>query len=262
MKITFAHRLDRNNVGDYWCSPIHYYRNNLPYYTDHLEIKKIKSKMLDNFDPIIVGGGGLIGEIKFDQRLREIAESHKSKLKVLWGVGDNVTRTKEKTDFLSYIYKYDLIGIRDYIKGHESIWVPCVSCKSDLFDKYNDSKVRNEVVYFEHLYNPISREIIKNYPGPVMTNNGSDFEGVIQFLSSTRYVFTNSYHGAYWAQLLGKKVITNSWSTKFLNMKHSTVIAAPKEWHSKMNEAKTYDILQEYRNKNDEFFNKIKERLS
>lgn len=211
--------------------------------------------------PLIIGGGGLIGEKKFDAALRSIANENQSKLKVLWSPGDNVSKPEEPRDFLNYIYKFDLVGIRDYIKGHENIWVPCVSCKSNLFDKYYNYKQRNEVVYFEHLYKPISREIIKNFPGPVMTNNGKDFEGVIAFLASANYVFTNSYHGAYWAQLLGKKVISNSWSSKFKNMKHPVVIGEQKQWHTIMNTAKSYDIIDEYRKTNDNFFNKIKERI-
>jgi hypothetical protein len=262
MKITFAHRIDRNNVGDYWSCPIHYYSEYLSgYELSKIEIKKIKGKMHSQTSPLIIGGGGLIGEKKFDAALRSIAEENQSKLKIIWAAGDNVSKPEEPRDFLSYIYKFDLVGIRDYIKGHEKNWVPCVSCKSKYFDIYYDSKIRNEVVYFEHLYKPISREIIKKYPGPVMTNNGIDFEGVISFLSSANYVFTNSYHGAYWAQLLGKKVISNSWSTKFKNMKHPVAIAEQKHWHDIMNTTQSYNILQEYRNKNDEFFNKIKERL-
>jgi len=94
-----------------------------------------------------------------------------------------------------------------------------------------------------------------------MTNNGYDLESVIQFLSTGEFVITNSYHGAYWAQLLGRKVISSSWSTKFLNMKHQVILANPNEWYSKMDQATSYDILEEYRDCNDKFFKKIVQAL-
>jgi len=258
IKIYFSHRIDTNNVGDYWSCPILYYQQYLPNYfeAEKFEIKKVKEKQLTNTSPLIIGGGGLIGEPKFDKILRNVAENHSSKLKVLWGVGDNET-SKEKKDFLEYIFKYDIVGIRDYLKGYEDYWVPCVSCKSDLFDKYKGITPRNEIVYYQHLYRPLPQEIIKQRPGPMMTNNGFDFESVIAFLSQGEYVITNSYHGAYWAMLLGKKVIASSWSTKFLNMKHKPVLANPKDWFNLLPNARSFDILDEYRNKNDKFFQKI-----
>ena len=55
---------------------------------------------------------------------------------------------------------------------------------------------------------------------PVMKNNKMNFEDVIAFLGSAETVVTDSYHGAYWAQLLGKNVHVASWSVKFDHMKH------------------------------------------
>jgi len=261
--VLFSHRIDQNNVGDYWSTPFHYYSEYLPkgMTPEKIEIKKIKEKSYTNLSPLIIGGGGLIGEKKFDAILRNIADYHQSHLKILWGVGDNVSKKGESTDFLDYIYKYDIVGIRDYIKGHENIWVPCSSCKSTLFDKYKSVKPKNRIVYFQHLYKPFPQEIIKTKPGPLMTNNGYDLESVIQFLSTGEFVITNSYHGAYWAQLLGRKVISSSWSTKFLNMKHQVILANPNEWYSKMDLATSYDILEEYRDCNDKFFKKIVQAL-
>lgn len=250
--------MDKNNVGDYWSSPIHYYSEYLSHHeSNKTEIKKIKGKLYNNISPIVIGGGGLIGEIKFDAILRSVLKNHKSKLKVIWGAGDNVSRPNESTDFLNYIFDFDLVGIRDYIKGYENYWLPCVSCKSNLFDKYRVTKPRNEIVYFQHLYKPFNQEIIKNFPGPLMTNNGTDLESVLQFLSSGEYVITNSYHGAYWAQLLGKKVLASSWSSKFKNFRDPIVLSEPKDWYANLAKAKSHDILEEYRERNDLFFQKF-----
>lgn len=262
MKLTFSHRIDTNNVGDYWSCPLSYYQEYLSaHITERLEIKKIKPRIYNQTNPLIIGGGGLIGETKFDAILRSILNSHQSKLKVIWAAGDNVSKAHEPTDFLSYIFKFDLVGIRDYIKGYEQYWLPCVSCKSPLFDKYKNTNPRNEIVYFQHLYKPFNQEIIRNKPGPLMTNNGTDLESVLQFLSTGEYVITNSYHGAYWAQLLGKKVISSAWSSKFKNFRDPIVLSDPKDWYSNLTKAKSYDILEEYREHNDVFFQKFLNKL-
>jgi len=191
-----------------------------------------------------------------------ILTNSNSHCKVLWGVGDNVSSMERKSlDFLSYIQKYDLVGIRDYIKDLEHLWVPCASCKSSYFDKFKGIESTNDIVYFQHLYKPFPQDIIKKNPGPLMTNNGCDFENVLRFLASGEYVITNSYHGAYWAQLLGKRVIVTPWSTKFLKMKYPVVCSQPSEWFDKLKYTKSYEILEECREANDNFFKKILSNL-
>jgi exopolysaccharide biosynthesis predicted pyruvyltransferase EpsI len=54
-----------------------------------------------------------------------------------------------------------------------------------------------------------------------MSNHEFDFEKVIRFLASGKVVVTNSYHGAYWAILLGCRVcLYHAFSIKFKKMKH------------------------------------------
>ena len=53
-------------------------------------------------------------------------------------------------------------------------------------------------------------------------NIGDSHQDLIQnisFISSARYVITNTYHGAYWSMLMGKKVILyDLWSTRFAGL--------------------------------------------
>ena len=59
---------------------------------------------------------------------------------------------------------------------------------------------------------PITMDIVhyKNTQWPVIDghNNRCTMEEALRFLGSGEIVVTDSYHGAYWATLLGRKVLT------------------------------------------------------
>lgn len=253
MEINFLHRKTLDNVGDYWSCPSHYYKD----FSNQkiFDIKKFKDSDL-NSKALIIGGGGLLGAKTFDKTMRKISK-WKNK-KVLWAVGDNVHTSKCNPNFLDYVFDYDVVGIRDYIKGYEKYWLPCVSCKHPVFDKYISNKIIHKYVYFEHYGFPFKTDIKEKYPAPCMSNAGTNIEEKIYFLSRSEYVFTNTYHGAYWALLLGKKVICTDWSSKFNNMKHSPVVCAEDKFFDSMQYATSYNILSDYRNLNDIFFNNVK----
>ena len=46
-----------------------------------------------------------------------------------------------------------------------------------------------------------------------------DENKTIEFIGSGDVVVTNSYHGAYWATLLGKVVVAFPWASKFYGLK-------------------------------------------
>lgn len=249
--IDFVHRYDNKNVGDYWCSPITYYNFEN---SNRYDIKKYVKKHIQSNNKVILGGGGLLGDNIFTPLIKKI--TNKPVTKIVWSAGDN-SPNENLSLLLSQIKKFNLVGIRDYIKGYEDLWVPCVSCKSDLFDKYLNANVTEDFVYYIHKDRAVSQETLKKYPGKILTNQTIDFETVIKFLSSANTVYTNTYHGVYWAQLLKKQVVAQQWSTKFKYMKYVPRIVDSADWHSTNIKTETYDILNEYRNKNDIFFNKV-----
>lgn len=80
---------------------------------------------------------------------------------------------------------------------------------------------KNKIVVYEHKYHPL------NLTQYLKLNNSSNFEDVIEFLSSSEIIITNTYHGVYWGTLLNKKVlIINPFSTKFDNLRypHKTIV--------------------------------------
>lgn len=244
-----VHRKVKDNVGDYFCNPSRYF--NFP--------DCISGELMYNDFPvkeniIVIGGGGLIHK-KFQLHIQSILDK-KPKISVLWGIGHNfgkkhVSKLGGDVYYPNWIKKATLVGIRDYIEGHYDTYLPCVSCMHSAFDKTYE--VKNDIVYFTHAFK-------SKYSGkvaPHLKNNEMNFDKVIEFLGSGNTVVTDSYHGAYWAQLLGKNVIVSSWSVKFNHMKY-----APAFINSINDEVPTVDnsvkgFLNECRNLNIDFYKKF-----
>ena len=207
-----VHRKVNNNVGDLYCNPSRYF-----------DLGEVSSEELlyNNSDiknnTLVIGGGGLIHK-KFSNHIKNLLDKN-PKNSVLWGIGHNFGpkfESKSLTDpyYPNWTKSCTLVGIRDYIIGHYDTYLPCVSCMHPAFNKKYTEE--HEVVYFTHAFK--SKYAGSNFPH--MKNNEMNFDKVISFLASGRTVVTDSYHGAYWAQLLGKNVHTVSWSVKFNYMKH------------------------------------------
>lgn len=170
--------------------------------------------------------------------------------RVLWGAGINSKDLKEDSyslNYPSYITKFHLVGVRDWDTDYR--WVPCVSCMHPAFDKKYE--IKNEVVWFEHKKRLIDNKWMDLIPAPRMLNTGQNFDQIIEFLGSAETVITNSYHGVYWATLLGKKVVCIPWSSKFNMFKHPPIMANERNWHISIQDAVSYpDALTECRNAN------------
>jgi exopolysaccharide biosynthesis predicted pyruvyltransferase EpsI len=77
------------------------------------------------------------------------------------------------------------------------------------------------VIWFEHKKQLIKSTEFGKDPIPRFINSGDNVEETIRLLGSADIIITNSYHGAYWGTLLGRKVIVaDAWSSKFNAMRH------------------------------------------
>ena len=196
------------NIGDAICSP-------LDYFGFPCEVKKVAA---DDYDPaelkdkfIIYGGGGLIHLPSPDynhgvmQYLEEICDL--SPWLVSWGVGHNVHGADKIEYPESFVNRFKMHGVRDY--GQSLNWVPCASCMNKLF--HNRYEIKHDRVAVGH----------GEFPGdvPSMNHVGADPEILIPFIASGEFVYTNSYHGAYWAMLLGRRVhLIEPRSSKFYGL--------------------------------------------
>jgi len=249
MKTYEVHRKVKNNVGDYFCNPGRYF--DFPEYES--------GELLYNGFPItdqtlVVGGGGLIHK-KFSQHI-ELLLDKKPKNAVLWGIGHNFGRkavAKGIKYYPDYIKKCNLVGIRDWIPGHYDSYLPCVSCMHTAFDKQYE--VKHDVVYYTHAF----KSKYEYSKGDIhMSNSNMDFDAVIDFLGSAKTIITDSYHGAFWGQLLEKDVRVLSWSVKFDHMKYQpTLIPHISQWKTSASSPIINGFLEECRDYNNNFYQKV-----
>jgi hypothetical protein len=251
--LTELFRADPTNVGDWHCRPGAYLSYGTP------------SQVADVMSPFaaapdgrhVIGGGGLISDA-FPQ-VEQLTREHGARV-VLWGVGHNLAidiaggyMKSAAIVYPEWMSNAVLVGVRDY--GTRFEWVPCASCLDPHFDA--TAPIAHDVVVFEHKRIPIGIRGV-----PVMRNGGHSLSEALAFLSSGELVVTNSYHGAYWALLLGRRVIVVPFASKFFGFKHAMPLCAPDDWRRHRREAVAYpDALAECRERNIAFHEKVLEAL-
>lgn len=133
----------------------------------------------------------------------------------IWGIGLNY-HDQEQQVFPEWLNKCALVGMRE----HNNPWnyVPCPSCMCGHFDELIGLRPTTRVVVYHHRDYPIATRDFTS-----MTNSCPESESVMKFLASARIVITNTFHGAYWSQLIGRKVIlVKPFSNRFMALKGIT----------------------------------------
>ncbi|GAX36981.1 polysaccharide pyruvyl transferase family protein [Nodularia sp. NIES-3585] len=218
------HVIDSTNIGDLFSAPTKYFT--FPGYTvEQADIRNINVNDIRD-KHIIVGGGGLLYKPFLDSFAKLIESKANTKL-IAWGIGQQSygsSFTHEELhnfDYSQYLTDFDLVGIRDF--NYKDNWVPCASCMHPAFDKKRD--IKHEFVVFSH-----KKFQIKIGNIPQMTNNNQNIEEILDFLGSGETILTSSYHGAYWGILLGRKVLSFPFSSKFHTLKHTPGIFPIQKW--------------------------------
>jgi hypothetical protein len=194
---------ETKNVGDRFCGvSLHVGLNAEPVHFDQ-PAEDTRGRM------VIVGGGGMLYPPM--QHLFKRLFDSKPACVVVWGIGTN-THDVAAAPYPDWLKRCDLVGLRDADSPYD--WAPCASCMSPLFD--NPPPPTRPVVVYRHY----ERKAFPAVPdAPVMLNNVTTMDEAVAFLASGETIVTDSYHGAYWGALLGRRVaLTAKWSTKFHRM--------------------------------------------
>lgn len=247
---------DTLNVGDENSNPVHYFS----FGRDVVKADWPTMRRKYVADNLILGGGFLSRMFDGDTTYFDVAAEVKKVF--VWGIGLNPHKPPNQR----VLDRCTLVGIREF--GHTAIdnekvmYVPCSSCMSPLFDL--DWEVPNEHVFFMHSHASKIADRL-NIDAPVI-NNRLDFVTTIQHIASGKTVVTNSYHGAYWATLLNRKVVViaepGQWDTfrpeKFECFKFPPAFAQPENWRDAAASARTYpDALADSRRANLAFYRKV-----
>lgn len=253
VKIHFVHIFEGQNSGEMLCGVYDYFDAfSQKFLCLQHDIRTLNRRMISSKDWVILGGGGLLGVREDFQDTINFLLNKTYKV-VLWSVGHNshIDRIiNTKIDF----YKFLFYSTRDFNYNDEE-YCPCPSCMSSLLN-IKRSVIRKFGI-IEHLDYSIEEfkfDKIKNSYSP---------RTIMNFIAESECIITNSYHAAYWATLMKKKVIIyKAFSTKFSYYKFEPVFYSG-DLESDFNKAKIYkNALNDSRKINIEFADKIFNAIS
>jgi len=247
MNILSVYRIDRDNIGDMRSAPRLYF----PFLGgDEADFSEMSRHDGERF-AVVVGGGGCVDFHLFAPVVDFVGRGF-GKVRVAWGCGTNSTTMVP--DYRA-LRGYDLVGCRDW--GSPFSWVPCASCMDPMFEGLRGFDPSTDVVGYFHHVRPF-----KNLGVPTLLNNEMDFTRVVGHLASGRVVVTNSYHGVYWATLLGRAVVmVEPWSSRFCFFRHKPTVASWDDALEAARKATCYpEALDECRKANEDFAGEV-ERL-
>lgn len=233
-----------NNVGDLMCGPGQYL---WPDVNKSIPVKPPRQHL----ERVVIGGGQIFGQLL--DVLSSVKDFNPKAKAVAWGVGLPPKGKQDKT-VKSVTSYFDLFGTRNFDWRDELDFVPCASCLMAAFDRPQAPK--HEFVFFLHQNKGDPVDVPDG--APVRLNTAASGSEIVEFLASGETVVTSSYHGVYWAQLLGRRVICVPYNDKFTVMQHKPKVALASEWRDAVSSAiRAPEMLEEYRAINHRFAKRV-----
>lgn len=230
-----------DNIGDQMCGPAQYLWPTIA------RAAPIRKTLPDGFDAAILGGGQIFAQL--DILSAKNAERTAPLKLVAWGVGLPLYGLKDETVH-KVAQRFQAFSTRNYDWRNELSFVPCASCLSPLFD--NCKTPTHAIVVYNHRKKPGAENVPSEVP--IMTNSVGDPKRAIDFIASGDTIVTSSYHGVYWAQLLGRRVVCIPYNSKFQSFQYTPSLATPDSWSAVVKSAKRFPpTLEEYRTLNRSF---------
>lgn len=229
-RILFRHLRNTQNIGDRWCSPYDHF----PEFGTDRAVGDLHEPST-HCDVVVYGGGKIMGGLYRQLGACDLAAT----ARIAWGVS-TVQTVPFSWRYWQSFRKMTLVGSRDW--GDKRFdFCPCASSNSVLFDKTYDEK--HEVVAYLHHWKAEKMGIKVPNHIPTLDNAAATFEEVIRFIGSGRIVVSNSYHGVFWALLLGKRVLCLPFSKKFLHYRIPPGYSGPDDWFENLGKAKGSDEM-------------------
>lgn len=273
-------RRDKTNVGDWWSPPERYFPLDVFQSNDLIDSENFPN----HSTTYIVGGGGL-GNESFLPHLDRLTRRDRAYTLIAWGVGadhqvdrSSLIRCPDNFDaLLDYFSAFDEVGTRIYMSAgygdrKNYRWVPCASCMSPLFRELAHVQPTQRVGFFSHKRVPLSdtgqraskldsvRSSLFNRVSH-FDNRGSDLKQKLAAMANCEFVVTNSYHGVYWATLLGRKVICQPFKDGLYSFKHAPAYLFQDDLDNVMEKAVSYpNALEECRLANVAYYRYLTEK--
>lgn len=205
--IHFIHALDKDNPGDWWSSPRHYFKD-----WKNASVSHVKDTTPQcNPDVLIYGGGDLLSTAsKHSTWMRRNLDRYKPRVKIAWGLG-----VSEKCRDQELLKSFTLFGIRNH-KNHPQyknyFHVPCASCLHEEFSSIDLNPQRDVgIIHHKKAVMPqdslLSTIIKRGETVDEIVQSPSTIQRTVQFIKSSKKIISNSFHGCYWALLCGVPLI-------------------------------------------------------
>lgn len=222
----FVNRLDFRNAGDFTCCLPQYLlslQHARKFRIMHHDIDAISWNHIRPDDVVILGAGGMLNVTEsFNRNIIRLLDTCKNVIG--YSVGFNETKGHHlETPIENQIGRFKSIAIRDFNHPSGLKYVPCPSVF--FLDRLpsKDPPIKRKLGVVHHRDFPAKEfEDCKD----AITNERSIWE-VLTFIQECETVATTSYHGVYFSQLLGKKVVldrSSDFSKKFKYFKHPPVV--------------------------------------
>lgn len=259
----FFHRVDPNNAGDWFSCPATYF----PFRAHKISDIFFPSKEdIPEKDSVVIVGGGGLAKATFRKNLDALFNDRNDLSKVTWGIGFNTTETTGRllpsndiNLYGDYFSDFDIIGTREFGSPQHGTWVPCASCMHSAFDYFASRPKSSSIGVYSHKNRPLSVDTSRL---PSLTNWGNNLVEKLDFLSRYEYILTNTYHGAYWATLLGAKVLCDPFKSSLHSFKHLPIMVNNAITADILNSTKTYpNALSECRVANVKFYHVLVDKF-
>lgn len=229
MKIIFQHLRKTQNIGDRWCSPFDWFD-----WPESVEVRDIREPG-GYYDIGIYGGGKIFGGLSTYSGVKQrLGTTH-----IAWGVS-TVQSFPISLRYARARKLCDLVGTRDW-GDHRYRWAPCTSCMAPEFD--TPPEPEHEVVFYYHAGKTDIQGIKIPSDIPTQSNNASSLQEALSFIASGKTVISNSYHGVYWALLMGRRTLCIPFSRKFSAFRLPPGYARPDNWLSEISNARAQPHL-------------------
>lgn len=254
-RLHFINRADKTNCGDWECCPLTYYLDFFKQYSVmRHDIRYVELDAIAPTDVVILGGGGLFDFSECCNRaINKILDTGAAV--IAWSPGFNTHNGYDGTYSTKINFeKFALLGVRDYENAYNLEYLPDITCKlPGLKQKY---VTKRKYGVARHKDYPI--HTLKMYDE---ITNGSSLDDILQFIGESEIIISNSFHLIYWSILLGKKTVCVSpFSTKFFSYKYRPAYCdlETENLSERVQQAKSYAILDECIRENDRFFDRVK----
>lgn len=249
--IHFIHVCEPRNPGDMLAYPYLYFEDYFNNFTCYIHnTRDIKYENIKAQDIVILASGGCFEVLdEFQDSINRLLDTCRNVIS--WGCGHNTHKGREVYWPIDF-EKFKLLSVRDYnYEGQR--YVPCVSCMLPLLEYKFPIKRRIGIIEHQDFSINIEGEKINHKEG---------LNRIIEFIGSSEVIVTNTYHCAYWAMCMNKKVILyQPFSTKFEHFKYQPVVYSG-DIEADIAVSKNYpNFLEECRSINLNFFADVKQLI-